>query len=78
MVAPTAWFALFFAVGAIPSWGHEILPRLWPSSTLLLLTSGREHSAASYLIVIAAILGNVLLYSLLGAVGYGLRRFLTR
>ena len=74
LLAPAVWFSLFFSLGAIPSWGHDLLPRLWPTSLMLLLTSGREHSAQSYLVVTAAILLNVALYSLIGVTCWLLRR----
>jgi hypothetical protein len=44
---------------------------------MLLLTAGRENTATSYLIVVASILGNVAVYSLIGAVVWFLFRAFT-
>ena len=56
LLPPAVWFGLFFALGYIPGWGHDLAPLLWPTSLMLLLTAGRENTATSYLIVAASVL----------------------
>jgi hypothetical protein len=46
---------------------HDLIGALWPSAILLLATAGQEHTFTGYVILAAAILGNVLLYGLAGA-----------
>jgi hypothetical protein len=47
---------------------HAVIAVLWPSSILLLGTAGQERTLTGYVILALAILGNVLLYGLAGAI----------
>lgn len=77
LVAPAVWFSLGFALDGIPGWAHEKLMWMWPTSLLLLLTAGREQTPESFAIISVAILGNVVLYGLVGIVAWIVRRNLS-
>jgi hypothetical protein len=70
LVAPVAWFSLFFSLRKVPSPAYDILTRLWPTSLLLLSTAGNERTFTAYVVVGTAILANVALYCLVGLVAF--------
>jgi hypothetical protein len=75
LAAPTLWF-LLFGFGALTDRWRDVLIRLWPTSLMLMLTTGREETLEAYAIAAVAIMGNVVLYCLIGIVAWAVRRFL--
>jgi hypothetical protein len=48
---------------------------IWPSSIILMATSGNEKSLGSFLIAVVAVVINMILYAGIGAAAYGISRF---
>lgn len=69
-----SWAAYYFLKITFGSWTTYV----WPSSVILMATDGHERSPFSLLVAGIAVLGNVILYMLVGAAAWYATRALQR
>lgn len=83
LVACILLIAAHAAMGATQSSnaGHYVnrtMRILWPSSVWLMAAEGIETTGTGYFIVVLSMLGNGILYAVLGSLGWWLRRTISR
>lgn len=57
---------------------HQVMGWIWPSAIFLMATEGIENTAKGYLFVFISVVANVLLYGVVGAVLWCLKRLLLK